>query len=100
MPKASARGMFKCEKLSPCFSPCNSEFPFGYAVDIEPPGVGDTYRLSGRTASSWVGLASAEVEGDKGYTRCPYRTWTEPLVPFPEHTAGSASGWSPRAPGT
>ena len=99
MPKAFAHGRFKYEKLSPCFSLCNSEFPFGYAVDIKPLGVRNTCHLSGRTASSWVGLAGAEVEGDRGYT-VPRQTWTEPLVLLPEHAAGSASGRTPRTPGT
>src|SRR5207237_1855476 len=84
----------------PDFSSCSPEFPFGYAVDVEPPGVRNTCHLSGWTASSWVGLAGAEVEGDRGYTQCLYRARTEPLVPFPEHAAGSASGRSPRTPGT
>src|SRR6266511_1393303 len=78
---------------------CHPEFSFGCAVDVEPPGVRNTCHLSGRTASSWVGLASAEVEGDRGYTQCPYRAQTEPLVPFPKRAAGSASSRSPRTPG-
>src|SRR5438128_593648 len=98
--KVSAHGIFKCERFPPCFSSCHPEFSFGCAIDVEPPGVRNTCHLSGRTASSWVGLAGAEAEGDRGYTQCLHRAQTKPLVPFPEHAVGSASGRSPQTPGT
>ena len=52
----------------PNFSSRSSEFPFGHAADIEPPGVINTRRLAEFRPSPWLPLPKRTPGGMLGRT--------------------------------
>src|SRR5207244_2655653 len=83
---------------SPDFSSRSSEFPFGHAADIEPPGVINTRRLSEPTAATWADWLVLRLRETRG-TRCLTELRPSPWLPLPKHTPGGMLGRTSRACG-